>query len=431
MRFSLFIVTVTVLATITGAVNAGGSGAGPPTENQTIAAEFVATSEWQVVGDDQAIPRGLHVRINLQTGVKEAKLLEEDKRGTQIQSVSNNHDDDNAALAIDYKPDIIEQSLQKAKERKQYMELRKAYKELEKNFRTDGEIIVQLLGQYQNFSKSPIGADSELKAKLKSLENLEYLLHQIDNALVFIDSGGLDIILLPIVVNETNIALRVSAMRVLGALAGNNPKAQIKVFERNFGSHLAQVLMTSSNREELSAAMHAFGTLLRKFPLAQHVLSTSGTQALIGVVRSDNVELRTKAKAVTLISDLVLEKRMVLESNNAQGADASTIAQYMRLEFEPWLQTHGYCTVMETVIAKQFAELIQQPNIVEQFAVALENTAGLCQSVWSQSPLLRHALLTIRNHFAHSEDEYHVEISEIVAKICLKFYGKHKPHSEL
>ena len=40
--------------------------------------KFVATREWQEVKDGQSIPRGLHVRINLETGMKEAKLMEEE-----------------------------------------------------------------------------------------------------------------------------------------------------------------------------------------------------------------------------------------------------------------------------------------------------------------------------------------------------------------
>ena len=38
---------------------------------------FVATHEWQVVQEGQPIPPGLHVRMNLQTGLKEAKLLDD------------------------------------------------------------------------------------------------------------------------------------------------------------------------------------------------------------------------------------------------------------------------------------------------------------------------------------------------------------------
>jgi hypothetical protein len=38
--------------------------------------EFVATNEWQPLKENQAIPKGLHVRINLATGQREAKLLD-------------------------------------------------------------------------------------------------------------------------------------------------------------------------------------------------------------------------------------------------------------------------------------------------------------------------------------------------------------------
>ena len=36
---------------------------------------FVATEEWQEVWPGQRVPGGLHVRMNLETGKKEAKIL--------------------------------------------------------------------------------------------------------------------------------------------------------------------------------------------------------------------------------------------------------------------------------------------------------------------------------------------------------------------
>lgn len=371
------------------------------------------------------------MRINLQTGLKEAKLLDESERGTALQSQQEGQAaDENEPLSLDYKPDIIEESLRRVKEKKKsYAELRKAYKEFQKNFRTDGELIVQLIDQYRNFSKTPL--ESELRSKLDSLENLEYLLHQIDNALMFIDNGGLDDVLLPIVVNDTNTALRISAMRVLGSLASNNPKAQIKVFEKNFGSHLAQILTSSGNAGEISAALHAFGALLRKFPLAQQrILSTSGTQALIKVLQSPEVELRSKSKVVTLISDLVQEKRFVLEASKDAPDAASTMAQYVLLEFQPWLQSQGYCPAVDNVLAKDYLHLLEQPEIVEQFATALETTEDLCSASWSQSSGLRHALLTIRNRYANSQDEYRLEVSQVLSKLCERLFNKPK-HTEL
>ncbi|XP_068153038.1 nucleotide exchange factor Sil1 [Drosophila tropicalis] len=401
------------------------------TEN--ITGEFIATNEWQIIAKGQSIPKGLHVRINLQTGLKEAKLIDKNEGGTSLQEKKV----ENEPLGLDYKPDVIEESLRKVKEQKQqgkqnYAELKKAYNEFQKNFRTDGELIVELLKQYRNFSKTPI--ESELKLKMDTLENLEYLLHQIDNALVFIDNAGLDDVLLPIVVNETNVPLRISAMRVLGSLTSNNPKAQIKVFEKNFGSHLAQILTSSTNSGELSAALHAFGSLLRKFPLAQQrILSTSGTQALIRVLRCSQIELRTKAKVITIISDLVQEKRSVLETAGSQDVPdgSSAMAQYVLLEFESWLDAHGYCSTMDNVLSKDFLHLIDQPEIVEQLSMTLDTTENICHPLWSESSGLRHALLTIRNRYIHSKDEYRLELSQILAKICEKLFNKAAKHTEL
>lgn len=37
--------------------------------------DFIPTHEWQDILPNQAIPPGLYIRVNLQTGKKEAKLL--------------------------------------------------------------------------------------------------------------------------------------------------------------------------------------------------------------------------------------------------------------------------------------------------------------------------------------------------------------------
>ena len=39
---------------------------------------FIPTKEWQVVKEGQSIPAGLHVRMNFQTHLKEAKLMDGD-----------------------------------------------------------------------------------------------------------------------------------------------------------------------------------------------------------------------------------------------------------------------------------------------------------------------------------------------------------------
>lgn len=46
---------------------------------------FMPTREWKVVREGQSIPAGLHVRMNLQTGLKEAKLLDEEMGGNEVE----------------------------------------------------------------------------------------------------------------------------------------------------------------------------------------------------------------------------------------------------------------------------------------------------------------------------------------------------------
>lgn len=49
------------------------------------AEEFIPTKEWQVIKEGQSIPKGLHIRMNFQTGIKEAKLLDESESETDSQ----------------------------------------------------------------------------------------------------------------------------------------------------------------------------------------------------------------------------------------------------------------------------------------------------------------------------------------------------------
>ncbi|XP_004529175.1 nucleotide exchange factor SIL1 isoform X1 [Ceratitis capitata] len=411
-------------------------------ENKT----FHATNEWQEINDGQGVPAGLHIRINLQTGKKEAKLLsdeeDEDKNhhrnegalttvggnvyGTNLKETTNNNLENSNTLSPE--------SLKKIKENfKTYNELKESYKELQQKFQTDAELITGLIDEYKNLSREErdhsLSLQEKIKVQLRILEDLDYLVHQIDNALWFIDMGGLEQIILPLVVNETNINLRVKAVRVLGALTHNNPKAQIKAFEKNVGSHLAQILLSSTNTEELSSALYAFGSLLRKFPLAlQRILSTSGTQALIAVLEKE-CELKVKAKSLTLISDVIVEKKLVL-SNYADSDNPLAAAQYAELNLAEWLKSNAFCETVDVLVSSKLYELLDQPDLVEYFITGLESSIEICQSVWSKNPQLRHTLLTIKNRYMYVQDEFRLEIAQQIERLIKDLYNSIN-HEEL
>ncbi|XP_067645445.1 nucleotide exchange factor Sil1 [Eurosta solidaginis] len=420
---------------------------------------FEATNTWQEIKEGQQIPAGLHVRINLRTGKKEAKLLDHnEKEKNENNALSEVADDVNEetkhkvtdkhklkfssslseaikslpkdSLGLTYSPEKLRQI---KRDFKTYDELKKSFKDFQKNFQTDAELITQLIYQYKNLTKDEQELSISLKTKittqLRILEDLDYLVHQIDNALLFIDKGGLEDIILPLVVNETNINLRVKGIRVLGALTLNNPKAQIKAFEKNVGAYLSQILSSSTNTDELSATLYAIGSILRKFPMAsQRILSTSGVQALVAVL-SKQCDLKVKAKAVTLISDIIVEKKLVLSKN--EDADSQlAAAQYAELNLPEWLQANGFCDAVDSVISTNLHELLHQPDLMEYFVVGLENSAVICRPIWSKSAQLRHTLLTIKNRYIYEKEEYRKELAEQIEKLVGVLYNS-EAHDEL
>ncbi|KAJ8932639.1 hypothetical protein NQ318_015989 [Aromia moschata] len=77
---------------------------------------FIPTHEWQSVKKGQKIPEGLHIRINLETGVTEAKLLDEKDKVNKDNALleipqKENQDLDDRLL----QSDVIKETLKKLK----------------------------------------------------------------------------------------------------------------------------------------------------------------------------------------------------------------------------------------------------------------------------------------------------------------------------
>lgn len=407
---------------------------------------FVPSKEWQTIPEGHSVPAGLHVRINLKTGKKEAKLIDDSSARTDLTALPESEDDkkqnestqpsskrlseqlENALKKIP--SDKLEYSKEKFKELKNrfksYKEIKKSFQDINMDIKTDAQIINNLIMLYGNLTKLP----SDEKTHIRILEDLEYLSHQIDNALRFIDDGGLETVILPAVVNQTNTNIKRKSLRLLGTITQNNPKAQISAFERNFGTYLSQVLISSSKSEELSSAVYAFGSLLRKFPHAQkEVLSKIGTKALLGVFNK-TVELKVKVKVTTLIADLLTEKEQVINAEGDQP-NPEKLLQYKELKLDVWLIENRFCEVINEFFMESRNELLKDSTMADYLTQSLEVTQNLCFDVWSESPNFRHALLVIKNTFQGTEDDYLVEIAARTNKIYKKLFGHLKFKDEL
>ncbi len=136
---------------------------------------FVPTSEWQTIKPDQGIPRGLHVRLNIQTGVKEAKLLADadvgssddptnDKVNKIRQSIKNLNDEKSEQNFINTRSDP-------EKLFKNYQEFKDDLKANNINLHSESEIIQELIN---NFNST-----EDKKQALKILDDIEYHVHKV------------------------------------------------------------------------------------------------------------------------------------------------------------------------------------------------------------------------------------------------------------
>ena len=79
---------------------------------------FIPSKEWQTVKENQAIPKGLHVRLNMQTGEKEAKFLDEDPNGEQMRALNKDLFKEKSPIAsFKIDPDEIKSALKNLKDK--------------------------------------------------------------------------------------------------------------------------------------------------------------------------------------------------------------------------------------------------------------------------------------------------------------------------
>lgn len=151
---------------------------------------FHPTHEWQALRPGQAVPVGSHVRLNLQTGAREAKLQDEDtfrntlkasKKGKRLDISTNTYTSQDLKSALaKFKEGAKMESSKEDKARQAEVkrlfrpieELKKDFEELNVVIETDMQIMVRLINKFNSSSAS-------LEEKVAALFDLEYYVHQV------------------------------------------------------------------------------------------------------------------------------------------------------------------------------------------------------------------------------------------------------------
>ncbi|KAL1449832.1 hypothetical protein WDU94_002305, partial [Cyamophila willieti] len=219
---------------------------------------FKATQEWQTVQEGDILPSGLHYRMNLETGKKEAKLIDmndnkddngktsaltydetkqvvniEDKVAESIRKI----DDENPSVrTLDPATESeIKQFIKEGKKKdefRNYEELKSIFDEMNITVETDIDIMNKLLATFTlpaNTEVDDVNLESDV---INYLKDFEYLVSQIDNARHFVSRNGITQIILPCL-NSSNFEIKTEALKLLGSAVQNNIPVQIKALEQN------------------------------------------------------------------------------------------------------------------------------------------------------------------------------------------------------
>ncbi|KAG8231668.1 hypothetical protein J437_LFUL007442 [Ladona fulva] len=356
-------------------------------EDEESNTPFIPTKEWQKVKRGQAIPAGIHSRLNLKTGEVEAKLLDEDDgKRTAVTKISekdsstfkeNPGEKDLNVLTKEHLKNVLskfsdeieieDEDTEVVKQKfRSYEELKKEFDELKMSIKTDSEFTEELLARLK-------GA-SDPEEIVAILTDLEYLLHQTDNAVNFAKDGGLSSVVLP-AINSSNMQVAIAALRLLGSASQSNPKVQIAALE---AGAVEKVLHLLKNPELSSTALFALSCIIRRFPLAQKTFVQHGGLSVLaslfdesyrkGVIVAEDlsVKMRAKVKAVSLLYDLMLEQ---------EQADEEALKQYKLIGLKEQIYSNEWCDLFPSLLTA-----LDDHDAAEKGAEAMLAVWDTCQT---------------------------------------------------
>ncbi|XP_034634390.1 nucleotide exchange factor SIL1 [Trachemys scripta elegans] len=316
-----------------------------------------------IATEGQAVPSGLHVRLNLQTGEREAKLLDNKNEKSDMKDQKKRKRLDEMHInSNSFTSQELKEALAKMKEKEKtestmeqkanledvrqrfrpIEELKKEFEKLNMKIETDFEVMVKLINKFNS-------STSTLDEKVAALYDLEYYVHQVDNAKDFLSLGGLQLVINGL--NSTEPVLKEHAAFVLGAALSSNPKVQVEAIEGGALQKLMVILATEQPLSVKKKALFALSSMLRHFPYAQlQFLKLGGLQVLRNLFKEKGMET-LYIRVVTLLYDLIVEKMLLEDSENKEDQLEEKVQQYKQVNLVPAVVEQGWCVIISNLLA--------------------------------------------------------------------------------
>lgn len=364
------------------------------------------TLQWQTLKPGEAVPAGSHVRLNLQTGQREVRQGEEQvkywtnlnrdglkrKGGAQDQPLSaeqlkhalkkvTEDAQSESSIIKEHDKDSIKTQFRPLEE------LKKDMAQLDLLIETDAQVMTRLLAGLNSSS-------STLEQKVNALLELEYLVHQVDNAHNFVSMGGMKLVLKAL--NSSEHKLHETAAFVLGSALASNPMIQVEAIESGLLQRLLTLLATPQPMSVKKKVLFAMASLLRDFPNAQsHFLHRGGVQVLGELFRATDGGI-LRVRIVTLLYDMIIEKELISQARLDPIPDSShqeRLHQYSEIPLQSQLMEGGWCSLVP--------ELLESPehDCREKALRALLAMMPFCQAQYRQDGLA--ALFSVLRHQYH------------------------------
>ncbi|RMZ93500.1 nucleotide exchange factor SIL1 [Brachionus plicatilis] len=380
---------------------------------EIIDEEFIPTHEWKRVKPGQAIPKGLHVRLNVQTGEREAKILEEEKPAISKEFEESLKRINNEQLIPEKSFGDVAHEDQIHKKFKSYDQLKKELNDINFNVQTDFEIIKNLLEQFKSSNRDQ---------KIAILKDLEFYVHQFDNGLLLCDLGGFDSIL-----NELNSTLlnqdseyAQNLIIVLGSAVQSNPKVKVYAIKTQLLQIILNRMSTRVLTDELqSKFIFTLSGLLRNFPLAQNeFLKLGGVEILSNLMRIIN-SIKLKTKILTLTDDLIREKIAVMKDEH----DEKVVRQYEQINLMGELIEKKWCDHFSGLLA-----VADDHDSIEKILASMMTLLNSCQVRLQSEELVK----ILKNHVdvyenlakTEQDDDYFARIAKNIKTILNEVKSK-------
>lgn len=394
--------------------------------------DFIPTSEWKEIKSGQKVPKGLHIRINLETGKKEGKLIDQNMaQKEQALSVTNTDFTEESSedylnnikkLTKNIKDDSGNARRDSKLPYRKYDEIKKDLADINLFPKTDLEVITELVAEYKEELLF-----NNLTKILTLLDEFEYLSHQIDNAIEFSRLNGFQEIIYKNF-NNSNIELKIASLRLMSSLLQNNPKVQIYGYESGGIRSLLTLLTLEKEDNVQYYAIAALSSLLRRFPLAQNkFISEGGIFTLTKILDKQNIKLNVKI--FTLMSDLIREHQLVISENDRKD----TLEQYEQIKMEEKLFEYSWCDylgnlfnngVLSGTYSNDYMEkILNSMNIFMQSCIKTYDVKGLENLSKKYSEM---ALVDIDKDADSSQSSYYFELKELCDTILQKMQIKVK-----